>query len=146
LRKDFIIDAYQVYESRVLGADCILLIVAALGDALLQDLAGLAEHLGMDVLIEVHNREELERALPLNFPLIGINNRNLHTFETRLETTLELLAYIPPMRRHIVVSESGIKTPQDVVLLRQAGVHSFLVGEALMTAEEPGTALADLFN
>jgi indole-3-glycerol phosphate synthase len=146
LRKDFIIDAYQVYESRVLGADCILLIVAALGDALLQDLAGLAEHLGMDILIEVHNREELERALPLNLTLIGINNRDLHTFETRLDTTLTLLQYIPIMRRHIVVSESGIKTPQDVTLLRQAGVHAFLVGEALMIADEPGAALADLFN
>lgn len=144
LRKDFIIDAYQVYESRVLGADCILLIVAALGDALLQDLAGLAEHLNMDVLIEVHNREELERALPLNMPLIGINNRNLHTFETQIETTLKLLPYTPS--RYTVVSESGIKTPQDVASLRQAGVHSFLVGETLMKADEPGVALAHLFN
>lgn len=146
LRKDFIIDAYQVYEARALGADCILLIVAALGDALLQDLYGLARHLGMDILIEVHDYEELERALPLNSRLIGINNRNLRTFTTKLETTLELLEQIPKLQRHIVVSESGIQTPEDVMLLRQAGVHTFLIGEAFMRTDNPGIALAKLLN
>lgn len=145
LRKDFIIDAYQVYEARAIGADCILLIVAALGDALLHDLADLATHLGMDVLIEVHDREELERALALNMPhLIGINNRNLRTFTTTITTTLELLPLIP--KKHIVVSESGIHTRQDVALLREAGVHTFLVGEAFMRASDPGIALAHLFE
>jgi len=144
LRKDFILDAYQVYEARAIGADCILLIVAALGDAQLHDLAGLATHLGMDVLIEVHDREELERALLLNMPLIGINNRNLRTFVTDLKTTLDLLQWIP--KEYIVVSESGIHTPEDVALLREAGVHSFLVGEAFMKAPDPGAALVHLFN
>ncbi len=144
LRKDFIIDAYQVYEARAIGADCILLIVAALGDAQLHDLAGLATHLGMDVLIEVHDREELERALLLNMPLIGINNRNLRTFVTDLKTTLDLLQWIS--KEYIVVSESGIHTPDDVALLREAGVHSFLVGEAFMKAPDPGAALVHLFN
>ncbi|ALG69192.1 indole-3-glycerol phosphate synthase TrpC [Beggiatoa leptomitoformis] len=143
LRKDFIIDAYQVYEARAIGADCILLIVAALGDAQLQDLTGLAYHLGMDVLIEVHDREELERALPLNTTLIGINNRDLRTFNTYLETTLDLLAHIPKER--IVVTESGIHTPQDVKLFRDAGVDTFLVGEAFMRAVDPGEALQHLF-
>ncbi|TGO03064.1 indole-3-glycerol-phosphate synthase [Candidatus Thiomargarita nelsonii] len=144
LRKDFILDAYQVYEARAIGADCILLIVAALGDAQLHDLAGLATHLGMDVLIEVHDREELERALLLNMPLIGINNRNLRTFVTDLKTTLDLLQWIP--KEYIVVSESGIHTPDDVALLREAGVHSFLVGEAFMKAPDPGGALTHLFK
>ncbi len=144
LRKDFIVDAYQVYEARAIGADCILLIVAALGDAQLQDLAGLATHLDMDVLVEVHDQDELERALLLNMPLIGINNRNLRTFETRLTTTLELLQWIP--KDYIVVSESGIHTPEDVTLLRQADVHTFLVGEAFMKAPEPGIALSRLLN
>jgi len=144
LRKDFIIDAYQVYEARAIGADCILLIVAALGDAQLHDLAGLANHLGMDVLIEVHDREELERALLLNMPLIGINNRNLRTFVTDLKTTLDLLQWIP--KEYIVVSESGIHTAEDVALLREAGVHSFLVGEAFMKAPDPGAALTHLFK
>jgi len=143
LRKDFLIDPYQVYEARAIGADCILLIVAALGDAMLQDLAGLALHLNMDVLVEVHDAEELERALTLNLPLIGINNRNLRNFETRLDTTLQLLKAIPEDR--IVVTESGIHTPADVALLRAHGVHAFLVGEAFMRAPEPGAKLAELF-
>lgn len=144
LRKDFTIDAYQVYEARAIGADCILLIVAALGDAQLHDLADLATHLGMDVLVEVHDREELERALLLNTRLIGINNRDLRTFNTRLQTTLELLPLIP--KKFITVSESGIHTPQDIALLRKAGVHTFLIGEAFMTATDPGIALHNLFH
>nr|VFJ93046.1 MAG: indole-3-glycerol phosphate synthase [Candidatus Kentron sp. LFY] len=144
LRKDFIIDAYQVYEARVLGADCILLIVAALGDALLSELAGLAVHLDMDVLVETHNEEEVARALPLNTPLIGINNRNLHTFETSLETTLALSAAIPEDR--IIVTESGIHSREDVRHMRDHGVHTFLVGEAFMTAPDPGARLTELFT
>lgn len=144
LRKDFIIDAYQVYEARMLGADCILLIVAALGDALLNDLTGLALFLGMDVLIEVHDEKELERALALKVPLIGINNRNLHTFETNLDTTLRLLKHIPP--QYEVVTESGIHTRADVDLMLQAGVNAFLVGEAFMYAADPGEALSTLFR
>jgi indole-3-glycerol phosphate synthase len=144
LRKDFIIDAYQVYEARAIGADCILLIAAALDDTQLRDLADLATHLGMDVLVEVHNREELERTLLLNTRLIGINNRNLRTFTTHLQTTLELLPWIP--KKYIVVSESGIHTPDDVALLRNAGVHTFLVGEAFMKADEPGIALQKLLK
>lgn len=144
LRKDFTIDPWQVYEARVLNADCILLIVAALDDTLLADLAGLAQHLGMDVLVEVHDASELERALRLHTPLIGINNRNLRTFETRLETTLELLSSIPG--DCTVVTESGIHTPADVARLRASGVHAFLVGEALMKASDPGSKLAELFG
>ncbi len=144
LRKDFIIDAYQVYEARALGADCILLIVSVLGDAQLQDLAGLSLHLGMDILVEVHDQMELERALALNLRLIGINNRNLRTFTTSLQTTLNLLKQIP--KKHIVVSESGIHTPDDVIMLRNAGVNTFLVGEAFMKASNPGVALANLFG
>ncbi|MCL5801798.1 MAG: indole-3-glycerol phosphate synthase TrpC [Gammaproteobacteria bacterium] len=144
LRKDFTIDAYQIYEARALGADCILVIVAALGDAQLHDLTGLALHLGMDVLVEVHNSEELERALPLNIRLIGINNRNLRTFETTLSTTLDLLDKVPGSRT--VVTESGIHTPKDVALMRKHGVHAFLVGEAFMVAPDPGAALANLFK
>jgi indole-3-glycerol phosphate synthase len=143
LRKDFTIDPWQVYEARTLNADCILLIVAALGDAQLGDLAGLAQHLGMDVLVEVHDAAELERALTLNTPLIGINNRNLRSFETRLETTLDLLAGIPADR--IVVTESGIHTAADVARLRAGGVHAFLVGEVFMRAVDPGRALKELF-
>lgn len=142
LRKDFTIDPYQVYEARAIGADCILLIVAALGDAQLQDLTGLAHHLGLDVLIEVHDQEELERGLMLGTRLIGINNRDLHTFETNINTTLELVKRIP--KRHIVVSESGINTHEDVNELREAGVNSFLIGEAFMTAPDPGQALLEL--
>lgn len=144
LRKDFIIDPYQVYESRLIGADCILLIVAALGDAALRELGQLALHLNMDVLVEVHDESELERALALDLPLIGINNRDLRTFETRLETTLDLLKDIPADR--VVVTESGIHTPADVTLMREHGIHTFLVGEAFMRAPEPGEKLAELFG
>jgi indole-3-glycerol phosphate synthase len=143
LRKDFIVDPYQVVEARVIGADCILLIAACLSDAQMQALSELAVELGMDVLVEVHDGEELQRTLPLNLPLVGINNRNLRTFETSLDTTLGLLAQIPAGR--IVVTESGIHTPQDVALMRENGVNSFLVGEAFMRAEEPGEKLAELF-
>ncbi len=144
LRKDFIIDPYQVYEARVIGADCILLIVAALGDAMLIELSQLAEHLGMDVLVEVHDAQELERALVLETPLIGINNRNLRTFHTDLATTLELLARVPQERT--VVTESGIHTRDDVARMRGHGVHAFLVGEAFMRAPDPGARLAELFG
>ena len=144
LRKDFIIDPYQVYEARLIGADCILLIVAALDDTVLRDLARLTITLGMDVLVEVHDAEELERALALNTPLIGINNRDLRTFETRLDTTLNLLPRIPADR--IVVTESGIHTSADVTLMREHGVHAFLVGEAFMRAAVPGAKLAELFG
>ena len=143
LRKDFIIDPYQVYEARFIGADCILLIVAALDDARLAELARLAVQLGMDVLVEVHDRDELERALSLDLTLIGINNRNLRTFETRLETTLELLPLIPPQR--IVVTESGILSREDVALMRGQGVNTFLVGEAFMRVPDPGARLRELF-
>lgn len=144
LRKDFIIDAYQVYEARALGADCILLIVAALGEAQLAEFAGLARRLDMDVLVEAHDAGELERALRLDTPLIGINNRNLRSFETTLSTTLDLLDKIPPGR--IVVTESGIHTPQDVALMRAHGVHAFLIGEAFMRAADPGAELVKLFK
>lgn len=144
LRKDFIIDPYQVYEARVLGADCILLIAAALSDAQLHDLNDLAKYLGMDVLIEVHNLAELERALPLNNRLIGINNRNLHTFEVSLQTTLSLLAHIP--KKYTVVTESGILTQKDVAILSEANVNTFLIGEAFMRASDPGSALEALFT
>ncbi|NNG13263.1 MAG: indole-3-glycerol-phosphate synthase, partial [Halobacteria archaeon] len=143
LRKDFIIDPYQVHEARAIGSDCILLIVAALGDVMLQELLQLAGHLGMDVLVEVHDQQELERALRTAAPLIGINNRNLHTFETSLEVTLGLLDQIPEDRT--VVTESGIHTREDVALMRSRGVHAFLVGEAFMKASEPGEKLAELF-
>lgn len=144
LRKDFIIDPYQVYESRVIGADCVLLIVAALGDEQLLELSRLAARLGMDVLVEVHDAAELERALELNTRLIGINNRNLRTFETSLDTTLDLLHRIPPDR--IVVTESGISNRADVALMQQHGVHAFLVGEAFMKASDPGAELRHLFD
>lgn len=144
LRKDFIIDPYQVYESRLIGADCILLIVAALADSRLQDLAGLAGNLGLDVLVEVHDRVELERGLMLRTPLIGINNRDLHTFETRIETTLGLLTDVYPDRT--VVTESGIHTREDVATMRKAGVDAFLVGEAFMKAPDPGKKLRELFT
>ena len=143
LRKDFVIDAYQVYEARALGADCILLIVAALGDAHLNELAGLAGHLGMDVLVEVHNAAELERAAHLESLLLGINNRDLRTFNTTLDTTLDLLDRIPAGRT--VITESGIRTRTDVARMRAAGVHGFLVGEAFMRAERPGARLRELF-
>jgi indole-3-glycerol phosphate synthase len=143
LRKDFIIDPYQVYEARTIGADCILLIVAALSDTQLKELANLAIQLNMDVLVEVHDAEELARALSVDLPLIGINNRNLRSFETSLDTTLSLLAQIPDDR--IVVTESGIHTPDDVARMRAHNVNAFLVGEAFMKAEEPGEKLRELF-
>ena len=144
LRKDFIVDPYQIYEARAIGADCILLIVAALNDARMRDLAQLAVELQMDVLVEVHDAGELERALTLDTPLIGINNRNLRTFETRLETTFELLEAIPADR--LVVTESGIHSRADVGIMRAKGVQAFLVGEAFMRAADPGEALAALFT
>lgn len=144
LRKDFTVDPYQVVEARALGADCILLIVAALEDERLAQLLELAHGLGMDVLVEVHDGEELERALRLPAPMIGINNRNLRTFETRLDTTLGLLERIPADR--LVVTESGIHAPEDVALMRRHQVHTFLVGEAFMRADDPGARLAELFG
>ncbi len=144
LRKDFMIDPYQIYEARVMGADAILLIVAALGDAMLLDLAQTAEALQLDVLIEVHNQAELERALCLPKGLIGINNRNLRTFETSIDNTIDLLDLIPDDR--IVVTESGIHTPEDVRCLRAHGVNTFLVGEAFMRADNPGEKLSELFT
>ncbi len=144
LRKDFIIDPYQVYEARAIGADCILLIVAALDDANMRELAQLAAALHMDVLVEVHDAAELRRALVLDTQLIGINNRNLRTFETRLETTFDLLEQIPSGR--IVVTESGIHSRDDVALMRGKGVQAFLVGEAFMRAADPGEELASIFS
>lgn len=143
LRKEFIIDPYQVYEARAMAADCILLIVACLTDEQLKELSDLAIKLEMDVLVEVHDAEELKRALPLDLPMIGINNRNLRTFETSLQTTIELLKQIPD--DCIVVTESGIHTKDDVSLLQQHNVNTFLVGEAFMRAEDPGEKLAELF-
>lgn len=143
IRKDFIVDPYQVYEARVIGADCILLIVAVLSDIQLSELSNLAQELNMDVLVEVHDAEELARALPLNLPLVGINNRNLRTFEVSLQTTLELLGEIPGDR--IVVTESAIHSREDVALMRNHAVNAFLVGEAFMRADEPGAQLAKLF-
>jgi len=144
LRKDFLVDPYQVYEARVMGADCILLIVAALDDAAMRNLEQAASELGMAVLVEVHDGTELDRALRLKTPLLGINNRNLRTFETRLETTLSLLASTPADR--LVITESGILVPEDVKRMREAGVNGFLVGEAFMRAPDPGAALAKLFG
>ncbi|MGB5648481.1 MAG: indole-3-glycerol phosphate synthase TrpC, partial [Sedimenticolaceae bacterium] len=143
IRKDFIVDPYQVVEARSIGADCILLIVACLDDAQLHALNDLAHQLGMDVLIEVHDGEELERALQTDNRLIGINNRNLRTFEVSLRTTLDLLAVIPSDR--LVVTESGILAPGDVQLMRDHRVNAFLVGEAFMRARDPGARLAELF-
>lgn len=144
LRKDFIIDPYQVYESRLINADCILLIVAALGDAMLLELSQLAAHLDMDVLVEVHDAHELERALRLPDQLIGINNRNLRTFKTDLDTTLSLRRQVPSDR--IIVTESGISSPDDVALMRKHQVNTFLVGEAFMRSENPGDKLKELFR
>jgi len=143
LRKDFTIDAYQVYEARAIGADAILLIVAALGDAALLELALLAAELDLDVLVEVHDEGELERALDIPAPLIGINNRNLRTFETDLDTTLHLRGRVGDER--VLVTESGIHAPGDVARMREAGVGAFLVGEAFMRAPDPGAELARLF-
>jgi len=143
LRKDFMIDPYQVYEARAMGADCILLIVACLEDGQMHQLSDLAQKLGMDVLVEVHDAEELERALKMSLPMIGINNRNLRTFETSLQTTLDLKQQIKDGR--IIVTESGILSPEDVRLMLDNNVNAFLVGEAFMRADEPGERLANLF-
>lgn len=143
IRKDFIIDPYQVYESRMMGADCILLIVAVLDNMKLNQLYSLARALGMDVLIEVHDEEELLRSLPLGADLVGINNRNLRNFDTSLHTTIDLLPQIPEGR--IVVTESGIHNSEDITLMRENDVNAFLVGEAFMRADDPGTALKELF-
>ena len=144
LRKDFMIDAYQVFEAREMGADCILLIAACLADAQMADLEAQANALGMAVLVEVHDAAELERALRLKTPLIGINNRNLRTFEVTLQTTIDLLTSVPPDR--VLVTESGILAREDVRRMRDAQVHAFLVGEAFMRAPDPGKALAELFG
>ena len=144
IRKDFMIDPYQIYESHALGADCILLIVAALGDSQMHELAETATKLGMDVLVESHNAEELERALTLDTKLIGINNRNLRTFETSLQTTLNLKAMIPEDR--IIITESGIHSQEDVQLMLDNEIYTFLVGESFMRAESPGQKMRELFN
>ena len=143
LRKDFMVDAYQVYEAREMGADCILLIAACLDDSLMADLEAQAHALGMGVLVEVHDGPELDRALRLKTPLVGINNRNLRSFEVTLDTSLGLLPRVPPER--LLVTESGILSRADVQRMRAADVHAFLVGEAFMRAPDPGAALADLF-
>lgn len=142
LRKDFVIDPYQVYEAREMGADAILLIVAALGDPMMIDLEQTAMALNLDVLVEVHNEAEMERALRLQTPLLGINNRDLRTFETSLDTTLSMLSMIPDDK--IVISESGIHSVEDIALLRANQVNCFLIGEAFMRADDPGAALAEL--
>ncbi|MCT9810570.1 indole-3-glycerol phosphate synthase TrpC [Acidovorax sp. Be4] len=144
LRKDFLIDPYQVYESRAMGADCVLLIAACLEDGQMAEMEAVARSLDMAVLVEVHDAAELERALRLKTALLGINNRNLRTFEVSLQTTLELQKQVPADK--LLVTESGILTPADVKLLRGAGVNAFLVGEAFMRADDPGLALAQLFS
>ncbi|UTW44403.1 indole-3-glycerol phosphate synthase TrpC [bacterium SCSIO 12696] len=143
LRKDFTVDPFQVVEARALGADCILLIAACLSDQQMSDLNGLAHEVGLDVLVEVHNAEECERALTLENRLLGINNRDLHTFDTSLNTTFDLLAMIPDDK--VVVTESGIHTAADVEAMREHQINAFLVGEAFMRAKEPGEKLAELF-
>ncbi len=143
LRKDFMIDAYQVYEARVMGADCILLIAAAIDLAKMRELESIAHSLGMAVLVEVHNGEELDLALQLETPLLGINNRNLRTFDVTLQTTLDLLPRIA--KDKIIVTESGIFTADDVALMRKNNVHTFLVGEAFMRQPDPGVALKEVF-
>ena len=144
LRKDFLVDPYQVYESRAMGADAVLLIAACLDDAQMRDMEAIACGLFMSVLVEVHDAQELERALRLKTPLVGINNRNLRTFDVSLETTLTLKAQLPADR--LLVTESGILTRQDVQHMNAAGVHAFLVGEAFMRAPDPGAALAAMFS
>lgn len=144
LRKDFMIDPYQIYESKALGADCVLLIVAALDQPALHRLHDLALELGLDVLVEVHDRKELDLALTVSTPLIGINNRNLHSFHTSLETTFNLLDRIPEQR--LIVTESGIHTIDDVMAMRGHAVNAFLVGEAFMRADDPGRRLMEMFN
>jgi indole-3-glycerol phosphate synthase len=143
LRKDFMIDPYQIYEARAMGADAVLLIAACLDDAQMADMEAVARSLDMAVLVEVHDRAELDRALKLKTRLVGINNRNLKTFEVSLQTTLDMLPYVPADR--LLITESGIQTPEDVRRMREAKVHAFLVGEAFMRADEPGEALAKLF-
>lgn len=143
LRKDFMVEAYQIYESRAMGADCVLLIVACLDDARMQDLEAIARSLDMAVLVEVHDRAELDRALKLRTSLVGINNRNLRTFEVTLDTTLGMLKGVPADR--LIVTESGILAKKDVETMRAANVNAFLVGEAFMRADDPGEALAGLF-
>lgn len=143
LRKDFTVDPFQVVEARAIGADAVLLIAAALDDQQMRELADTAAEVGVDVLVEVHDRAELDRALLLSTPLLGINNRDLHTFDMSLQTTLDLLPHIPSDK--VVVTESGIHTAQDVGLMREHGVHTFLVGEAFMRAPEPGEKLRELF-
>src|SRR5207302_9104286 len=143
LRKDFIVEPYQVYEARAIGADCILLIAAFLSEAAMRELEALAHALGMAVLVEVHDAKELGAALELKTPLLGINNRDLRSFETRLETTLDLLDRVPGDR--IVITASGILAPSDVARMRSSGVNAFLVGEAFMSAADPGGALRALF-
>jgi indole-3-glycerol phosphate synthase len=143
LRKDFMVDPYQVYEARAMGADCILLIAACLSDDQMRDLEALAHSLDMAVLVEVHDRDELHRALKLRTPLVGINNRNLRTFEVSLQTTLDMLPEVPADR--LLITESGILGAADVQQMRSANVHAFLVGEAFMRAPDPGVALAELF-
>ena len=144
LRKDFMVDPYQIYESRAMGADAVLLIAACLSDSQMAEFETIALGLGMAVLVEVHDGAELERALRLKTPLVGINNRNLRTFEVSLDTTLSLLPQLPPER--LLVTESGILGHEDVARMRAAGVHAFLVGEAFMRAPDPGLALAELFS
>ncbi len=143
LRKDFMIDPYQIYEARALGADCILLIVAALADSQMQELSEVAREQGMDVLVEAHDRQELERALQVDTPLIGINNRDLRSFETTLQTTLELKDMLPEER--IIITESGIHTVDDVQLMLENAVYTFLIGEAFMKADSPGQKMRELF-
>ena len=144
LRKDFVVDAWQLHEARMLGADCVLLIAAALDDVQLAEFAFIADELGMDVLVEVHDLDELERALPIPARLLGINNRNLRSFEVSLQNTLDLKDMVPADR--VLVTESGILAPADVALMRGAGVNAFLVGEAFMRQPDPGTALRELFD
>jgi indole-3-glycerol phosphate synthase len=144
LRKDFMVDAWQIYESRAIGADCILLIAACLDDAQMKDFEAIALGLDMAVLVEVHDAAEMERALRLRTPLVGVNNRNLRSFEVSIQTTIDLLPRVPTGR--LLVTESGIATRTEVKTLREAGVHAFLVGETFMRADEPGEALAELFR